>query len=33
MLRTAVAAANAASQPVWAAASEFREAGEKRRAK
>ena len=33
MLRTAVAAANAASQPVWAAGSEFREAGERRRAK
>jgi Zn-dependent M28 family amino/carboxypeptidase len=31
MLRTAVAVANAAAQPVWAAGSEFREAGEQRR--
>jgi Zn-dependent M28 family amino/carboxypeptidase len=31
MVRTAVAAANAPTQPVWAAGSEFREAGEKRR--
>ena len=30
-VRTAVSVANAPSQPVWAAASEFREAGEARR--